>query len=153
MSAPAELIVEAEGWRAIADLETTCLRALHAAAAGLEGAREGEAVILLADDRLLQELNRRFRDKDAPTNVLAFPAPESEGYPGDVAIALETCLAEAEAKGVAPAAHAAHLSVHGYLHLHGYDHVEEEEAAAMEALETAILTGIGLHDPYAVPER
>ncbi len=153
MNAPAELVVEAEGWSEIADLELTCLRALHAAAAGLDAARDGEAVILFADDRLLRDLNKRFRGKDSPTNVLAFPAPVSEGYPGDVAIALETCLAEADAKGVAPAAHAAHLSVHGYLHLHGYDHVEEEEAAAMEALETAILTGIGLHDPYAVPER
>ena len=77
---------------------------------------------------------------------------EREGYPGDVILAYQTCAKEAQAAGISLIDHAAHLALHGVLHLNGFDHQEEDEAAAMEALETAVLTGLGIQDPYLVQE-
>lgn len=118
-----------------------------------------EVSVLLADDQRIQALNRAWRSKDQPTNVLAFPAREpGEPWPGwtepvplgDVAVALETALREAAAEGKAPTAHLAHLVVHGALHLLGHDHQSDEEAERMEALEAAILARLGVPDPYRV---
>jgi probable rRNA maturation factor len=108
---------------------------------------EGEIAVLLADDETLRALNARWRGRDAPTNVLAFPAPAGFGL-GDLALAHESVAAEARAQQKPVAAHAAHLLVHGYLHLLGYDHVGKDDAAAMEARERAILALLGVADPY-----
>jgi probable rRNA maturation factor len=115
--------------------------------------------VLLADDAAVRDLNRAWRGRDKPTNVLSFPAFEpgtpvpADGPPvplGDIAVALETVLREAEAEGKTPADHLAHLVVHGTLHLMGRDHeAGEAEAAAMEALEVAALATMGVADPYA----
>ena len=118
------------------------------------------ASLLFADDAEVHALNREWRGKDQPTNVLSFPmlaradllALAPAGPPellGDVVLALETCRREAADKGIALADHAAHLIIHGLLHLAGHDHeTGEAEAAAMEALEIKALALLGLADPY-----
>lgn len=111
-----------------------------------------ELAVVLADDAMVRDLNRRFRGKDAPTNVLSFPAADpaiADGPLGDVILARETCRREAAEQGKPLDHHLAHLVVHGVLHLVGYDHEADDEAERMEAAERAILRGLGVPDPYA----
>ena len=158
------IAVEADGWGgALPDSEALVTRAARAALAAACPALDAATIsLLLADDPMVRELNRAWRGKDAPTNVLSFPAtetkagetpePEFAGVPlelGDVALAFETCRREADAQGKSLADHVAHLTVHGVLHLLGYDHLDEAEAERMESLETRILAGLGIADPYA----
>jgi probable rRNA maturation factor len=136
-------------------------------------ARDAEVCVVLADDALLRSLNRAYRGKDAPTNVLSFPfqaapgAAESRERPGaaeprhlgpsaaepshlgDVVLAAETVRREAAGQGIPPAHHLQHLVVHGLLHLLGFDHDTEAQAEAMERLEAQILATLGVPDPYA----
>jgi probable rRNA maturation factor len=119
-----------------------------------------ELSVRLTSDCEVQALNRDYRGKDKPTNVLSFPmfAPEQiatlaesddpEILLGDIALALETCAREAAERNIPLEAHATHLIIHGVLHLLGYDHIEEDEAQAMEAIERVVLRELGLHDPY-----
>ncbi len=93
-------------------------------------------------------MNRQFRDKDKPTNVLSFASDDPRHW-GDVAIAFGVVEREARAQGKTVPAHAAHLTVHGILHLKGYDHAKAPDQTAMEAAETLILSRLGLPDPYA----
>lgn len=159
-----EVTVEAEAWQsAVTDPVGIATRAvsaaLHTAAVSLPG--PPEVSVLLADDGRVRELNRDWRGKDSPTNVLSFPAwepgtqlpPEGPLPLGDVAVALETVLREAAAEGKTPEAHLAHLVVHGTLHLLGHDHEVEDEAERMEALEVRALEALGIADPYAAPAR
>lgn len=125
-----------------------------AAALAAAGARQASLTVALADDATLRTLNQRYRGKDAPTNVLSFPTPAqagaaADGYAGDVVIAEETVLAEAADMDKPALHHLTHLVVHGVLHLMGYDHETDPEAARMEALETEILAGLAIADPYA----
>lgn len=118
------------------------------------------ASLLLTSDDEIHTLNREWRERDKPTNVLSFPMLEraelsalpEEGPPvliGDIALAYETCAREAAGKAVALENHAAHLIVHGLLHLAGHDHeLGTAEAEAMEALEVKALALIGVADPY-----
>jgi len=118
------------------------------------------ASLLFADDAEVHELNREWRGKDKPTNVLSFPMLErgellslaSDGPPemlGDIALALETCTREAADKGISLEHHATHLLIHGLLHLAGYDHeVSAEDAREMELLEIKALALLGIADPY-----
>ena len=118
------------------------------------------ASLLFSSDAEVQSLNRDWRGKDNPTNVLSFPmlardellALTPAGPPvllGDIVLACETCAGEAAEKSIPLEAHAAHLIVHGLLHLAGYDHeVSPDDAAAMEALEIKALALMGLADPY-----
>lgn len=123
-----------------------------AAAAALEE-RGGSVSVLLGDDASLSALNKEFRGKDGPTNVLSFPpAPGGEGqdgFLGDIALAAETIAAQAEFQGKRFEDHAAHLAVHGFLHLLGYDHEAAADAERMETRERAILMSLGINDPYA----
>lgn len=121
-----------------------------AAAATAQGVG-GTVSLLLGDDAAIAALNKEFRNKEGPTNVLSFlPAePAEPGFLGDIALAAETIEAEAQIQGKSFDNHAAHLVVHGFLHLLGYDHMNEADAEAMEARERAILAGIGIEDPYA----
>ena len=127
-----------------------------AAGRGLDG--DIEASIVLADDALVRELNRSYRGQDRATNVLSFghgAHPGRHGGPcllGDVILARETVLREARDQGKALDAHMSHLVVHGLLHLLGFDHEEAAQAERMEALEVAILSGLGIDDPYAAAE-
>jgi probable rRNA maturation factor len=159
-----EVTVEAEAWQsAVTDPVGIATRAVAAAlrTAALPLPSPPEVSVLLADDGRVRELNRVWRGKDRPTNVLSFPAWEP-GTPfpadgplplGDVAVALETMLREAAAEGKTPEAHLAHLVVHGTLHLLGHDHEAEDEAERMEALEVRALEALGIADPYAAPLR
>ena len=118
------------------------------------------ASLLFTDDGEVQALNREWRGKDRPTNVLSFPMLSgtelavlpAAGPPellGDIALAFETCTREAAEKGVPLADHAAHLVIHGLLHLAGHDHeTSPADAAAMEALEIKALAQMGIGNPY-----
>ncbi len=142
--------VQARAWLALLpDVEALAQRAAEAALDGSTGARG--VAILLADDGELQELNRRYRGKDAPTNVLSFPAaPSAAPHLGDLALAWGVCAREAQAQGKPLADHLQHLVVHGVLHLLGFDHEAEDEAETMEALERVVLARLGVDDPYRV---
>ena len=119
------------------------------------------ASLLFTSDAEIHALNREWRQRDKPTNVLSFPmldrddllALAAEGPPellGDVALAHETCAREAADKGIPLDHHAAHLIVHGLLHLAGHDHeISLADAEAMEALEVKALELIGIADPYS----
>ncbi|MBB3190826.1 rRNA maturation RNase YbeY [Halomonas cerina] len=114
-----------------------------------------ELTVRLVDAEESRALNRDYRDRDTPTNVLSFPfeCPSEIDLPllGDLVICHPVVLAEARDQDKTARDHYAHMVVHGTLHLLGYDHLEDDEAEAMEALERAILAGLGIADPYATP--
>jgi probable rRNA maturation factor len=159
--------VTSPGWRRLGACAAIARRAAcaaldsaegRAALARFAGARPAELAVLLAEDRTVRDLNRRYRGFDKPTNVLSFPATDEVPRPaqaplmlGDVVLALETVRREAAAQGKPAADHLAHLVVHGTLHLLGYDHERAAEARRMEALETRLLAGLGIADPYRRP--
>jgi len=142
-------------------------RAIRAAETALITAQptdftQAELSVVLADDALVHRLNRDYRGKDKPTNVLSFaltegdagPEPE-EGMPimlGDVILAYETVRHEAETQRKSFDDHLTHLVIHGVLHLLGYDHETDEDADHMERLEVKALARLGIADPYAGPE-
>jgi len=145
----------------VGDAENVCERAVRAAIAHVPAhALPGgdiEIGIALADDETVRRLNRDYRDRNKPTNVLSFaesdadmPAvPDAPAHLGELVLALETLRAEAEAQAKTAADHLAHLTVHGVLHLLDYDHERgDAEAHAMESLEIGILAGLGIADPY-----
>lgn len=150
-----ELVVEDGRWSdALPDAEGLFARAAEAAAA-VHGPVEATAEIgvRLDADEGVRALNRAWRGKDRPTNVLSFPAgggphPQESHHLGDIVLAYETVEAEAESEGKSLADHAAHLLVHGVLHLLGHHHEEENEGDAMEALEVEALGRLGIADPY-----
>lgn len=151
-------------WPSTTDWEALAVRAAGAAGhVAPELAHDHLLVsLVLADDDEVRALNRQWRAKDKPTNVLSFPMlareevlaaaanPDAPGMLGDMILAHGVCAAEAADKGIAIEAHASHLVIHGLLHLAGYDHESgEADAAAMEALETKALASLGMADPYA----
>ncbi|NGX14757.1 rRNA maturation RNase YbeY [Wenzhouxiangella sp. XN24] len=132
-------------------------RLRHWARSALAGRRtDAELSIRIVDAAESQALNRRFRGKDRPTNVLAFPAelPPDLGLPllGDLVICRDVVEAEAAEQAKPPHAHWAHMVIHGTLHLVGFDHETEEEAGKMEAAEAEILGELGWPDPYRETE-
>ncbi len=115
--------------------------------------------LCLSNDEEVHTLNRNFRGKDKPTNVLSFANIDDEDFDencrlddnielGDIIIALETMQREAKEQNISLHDHYCHLLTHGLLHLSGYDHMEDDEAAQMEGLETAILRQLNIADPY-----
>lgn len=116
---------------------------------------EAELTVRIVDEQESRALNREYRGKDAPTNVLSFPFEAPPGADsellGDLVICAAVVAREAAEQGKSLSQHWAHMVVHGVLHLLGYDHEEEAEAEQMEALEVEILAGLGLPDPYDVP--
>jgi probable rRNA maturation factor len=145
-----DVAVESERWEDPSGAEMAVRRAIAAAMPADLGA--AELSVVLTDDAAIRALNRRWRGRDAPTNVLSFPAPPAgAGTPrllGDIVIAYETTAREAQAGGKLLAHHLSHLSVHGFLHLLGYDHESDDEAETMERREREILAGLGISDPY-----
>ena len=158
---------EASPWPDALDWEA---RAAEAAAAALaltpwaglaDAAPLVEIAVRLTDDAEVHTLNRDFRGKDKPTNVLSFPqvqadlldtlsnSDDGEILLGDIVLARETCAREAAEKGISIPDHATHLIVHGTLHLVGYDHMDDASATAMEALEVKALASLGIANPYA----
>lgn len=162
-----DTVIEDPRWEDL-DLPALADRAARAVLAdrGLPGA--GLCLCLMGcGDRRIAELNTDFRGKPQPTNVLSWPSEErgaaQDGQPplpprpgtgqapeelGDIAIAWETCVAEAQAAGKPVSDHVTHLVIHGVLHLLGYDHVRNGDAELMEGIETRILEGFGIADPY-----
>ena len=155
----------AHDWDTLAD---------RAARAAIERTPQGELLtvaatieisIRLADDAEVQHLNAQYRQKDKPTNVLSFPmiqpdlldtvttnSDDGEVLLGDIVLAHGVCAREAAERGISITDHATHLIVHGTLHLLGYDHLGDDEAEAMEAIETDALASLGLSDPYLIQE-
>ena len=121
--------------------------AIRTALSGTNYKAETEISLVLADDVFVQALNKQYREKDKPTNVLSFPQDEEFSL-GDIIMALETIQKEAEDQNKKFEDHAVHLAVHGTLHLLGFDHETDDEAAEMETLEIKILNSIGLKNPY-----
>ena len=122
------------------------------AAALLPEHSEDELTIRVVDNDESQALNSDYRGKDKPTNVLSFPADLPPGVElnllGDIVICAPVVVAEAKEQSKPPVAHWAHMVVHGVLHLQGYDHIEDDQAEQMEALEIEILQRLGFTDPY-----
>ena len=160
-----------EGWPSDSEWARIADRAVRAAIAHsprgalLTAPARVEVSVKFASDEEVRALNRDYRRKDKPTNVLSFPmvqadlldavgeySDDGELLLGDIVLARGVCAAEADAKGVSIAAHAAHLVVHGTFHLLGYEHDDDVRAEEMEELERAALASLGIADPYEVRE-
>jgi probable rRNA maturation factor len=153
-----EVLVVADCWQTEPDAEAVIHRAIEAAAQFADAdVGEAELAVMLTDDSGILTLNSNWRGIDKPTNVLSFPALQAPaGAPsdaprmlGDIAIAFQTTRKEADDEHKPFDHHLSHLAVHGFLHLIGYDHENDEDAEAMEGLETEILAQLGIPDPYA----
>jgi len=119
--------------------------------------RDLEVAVRVVGTDEMQGLNKDYREQDKATNVLSFPAGDVDGLPadaplplGDIIVCAAVVRDESAAQGKSIADHWAHMLVHGTLHLIGYDHIEQNEATLMEKLETEILLGEGVADPYRV---
>ena len=158
-------------WSDTTDWEALATRAVLAAiartpqAGWVNGPVEIELAVRLTSDDEVHTLNRQYRNKDKPTNVLSFPmvqpdlldtvtqgSDDGEVLLGDIVLAHGICMREAADKGISVEDHATHLIVHGTLHLLGHDHGDDAEAEAMEGLERAALLNLGIADPYLLPE-
>ena len=151
------------------DCESIVEKAIHAVfdhtPAGQKMLADGimpEISIVLANDDLVRTLNREYRGKDKPTNVLSFALLDTEEgwqappHPGpcalgDLILAFETLKKESEEEQKPLADHFIHLVIHGTLHLLGYDHIHDDEAETMESIEIQILNGFGVKNPYSCP--
>ncbi len=157
-----DVIIEDGRWEALG-LEVLAPRAVAAVFDhfGMK-ADDWDVVVLAANDARISVLNGDFRGKAQATNVLSWPSaergalvegavpdlPTGDDALGDLALAFETCLAEAAAGGISAEAHVTHLIVHATLHLLGYDHIRDGDGDLMEATEIAILGELGIADPY-----
>ena len=155
-----DIMVDSPLWKSQRGVKAVLQRAIGEAAA-MAATSGGELAIVLTDDSAIRALNRDWRGKDQPTNVLSFPAHnnlpasrragERRGRVrllGDIVIAYETMAREALAEHRPFRHHLAHLAVHGFLHLVGHDHAADAEADAMEALEIAVLARLHVPNPY-----
>src|SRR5580704_15935918 len=172
-----DIMVDSPLWKTQRGVKAVLQRAIGEAAA-MAATSGGELAIVLTDDSAIRTLNRVWRGKDQPTNVLSFPtnapphslprkpgrlgvggaasgrAGEPQGRVrllGDIVIAYETMAREAMAEGRPFQHHLAHLAVHGFLHLVGHDHAQDAQADAMEALEIAVLARLDVPNPYLTP--
>ena len=150
-----DVVIESARWQKAPRAARVVRRAIGAAAPAR--ARNAELSVILTSDRAIRTLNRRWRGRDKPTNVLSFPAPApARGAPrhlGDIVLSYETVAREARAEGKRLDHHIAHLALHGFLHLLGYDHESHGQAETMERRERRILARLGVPDPYAARER
>jgi probable rRNA maturation factor len=138
-------------WRKVRGLSARLTDAATRALKAGKAPRDASLTILLTSDADVKTLNRDFRGKSKPTNVLSFPALPAgdDGYLGDVALAYGVTEKEARAGGKRLIDHTTHLVIHGVLHLLGFDHVTPRKANVMEPMETKILAQLGIADPYA----
>ena len=151
-----DILVKKSAWNRIANIRDDIHMAVTAAlvATGKEGNEPVSVAVLLTGDDEIREFNKRFRQVDKPTNVLAFPAPEElvdmgeMRALGDVVLAYDTTSREAAGQAIDLSDHLTHLVIHGMLHLLGYDHLSDDEAEAMEALESRIMSALGRPDPH-----
>jgi probable rRNA maturation factor len=146
VSVSIEIQTRAYQWKTLLRPHNKTVRAACEAALAARKIKKGELTVVLADDAFLRELNKNYRGKDKPTNVLSF---EGEGeYLGDIVLALETIKREAKEQNKRFKDHTTHLLVHGVLHLLGHDHHRKKDAGAMEELEIKILKKLGISNPY-----
>ena len=146
-----DVAVQFEDWTdALPDAEALASRAITEAIAVLKDPKLGELSLALVSDGEIQALNRDYRHKDKPTNVLSFPDNGPAPLLGDIVLALETITREAAEKSILLADHFSHLIIHGFLHLQGYDHQSEAEAAEMERLEISALAALNIDNPYEI---
>jgi len=143
-----DIAIQSKGWP---DCESLITAAVAAVTTQLDQPREGELSVVLSDDAQIQALNRDYRKKDKPTNVLSFP--QSGLLLGDIILARETLAREAAEKSIGFEAHLTHLVMHGWLHLQGFDHQTEVTAAEMESIEIAALAMLGIDNPYQVSDE
>jgi probable rRNA maturation factor len=143
-------VIAAKVWQR--QVRNVAALARKAAMAAVEGSRKkvgnADLAVVFTTDAAVRKLNAVYRGQDKPTNVLSFPAGEP-GLLGDVVLAYGVVAKEARLDAKPLKNHILHLVVHGVLHLLGYDHGQASDAKAMEALETKILAGMGVPDPYA----
>jgi probable rRNA maturation factor len=144
-----DLQIDDPHWRKARGLTARLRRSAELALKRGGAASSSSITILLTDDARVKNLNRDFRGRNEPTNVLSFPARRVEGkYLGDIALAYGITAAEARAAGKRLSDHAMHLTVHGVLHLLGHDHETKRTAGIMEPLEVKILGELGIKNPY-----
>ncbi|MGO9023177.1 MAG: rRNA maturation RNase YbeY [Beijerinckiaceae bacterium] len=148
-----EVAIECAQWKNIAGLRDIIERALRQTlvATDVRLSMGAEVSFLLCDDDFIADLNRKWRNRDTPTNVLSFPTGGELAVTcilGDIVIAFGTTGREAAAECKSFKDHFTHLVVHGFLHLLGYDHGTDAEADEMEALEREVLASLGIDDPY-----
>jgi probable rRNA maturation factor len=154
---PVDVVIqlEAEDWRAQWPRHRSDIGKLMVVGCPLvrfpKGKPEGVMAIVLADDKRLKGLNRQFRGKNKPTNVLSFP-DDDEPF-GGIALAFETIQREAKEQKKPFVNHAKHMILHGFLHLLGFDHQSDREARLMERLETAILAELAIPNPYEFKDK
>jgi len=149
-----DIAVKDSAWGdVLEDPEQLSLKALGAALSVLETPKYGELSIALIDDQAMQALNSQHRGKNNPTNTLSFPSIGPAPMLGDIVIARETVLREAEALGIDPLDHLVHLLVHSFLHLQGYDHDNDTDADIMETIEITALASLGIDNPYQIKEH
>ena len=150
------VVIERGAWESADDVHGLCKAAVAAAAAEVQPTAPFAINVLLSDNDRLRELNARYRNKNVPTNVLAFPCgddplPSPARGPcviGDIALAFQTLATEAGQQDKTIPDHLSHLVVHGTLHLLGYDHHTDNEATIMEEIERRALNRLGIADPY-----
>ncbi len=146
------LSIEDKRWNEIADLQKLCEQAVATAMANINIRPFAELSLAFIDDAKMQALNKQYRKKDKPTNVLSFPATPIDGFMpllGDIVLAYETIQAEAQAAHISCEDHLTHLVIHGFYHLQGYDHETPQDAKIMEALEIKTLHHLDISNPYA----
>ncbi|MCA1956286.1 rRNA maturation RNase YbeY [Zymomonas sp.] len=156
-----DLWPEQSNWEALA--QTACQQAVSVSASDFLLAKdyETEISVCFSDNDTVHALNKTWRDKDRPTNVLSFPMMEAEELAkiknragsecllGDIILAFDVAKKEALEKGISLENHVTHLITHGTLHLLGYDHILDNEAEIMEDLERKALAQLDIPDPYS----
>ncbi len=147
-------------WNALADKAVTAATKVSSHGWLADAPFTASVSISLSTNEEVRRLNAQWRDKDKPTNVLSCPLLESDDFDslsntddgevliGDMILAKDVCMSEAQEKGVSIQDYVTHLVVHGTLHLLGYDHIDEAEGDHMEELEAKALASLGLANPY-----
>jgi probable rRNA maturation factor len=150
-----DVLRQSPQWKAVPGAAALARKAAKRAVrmAGIPVLDGAEIAVCLADDARIRALNKDWRGKDAPTNVLSFPGAPAERisrapFLGDIILAFETTAREAADETKALEHHLSHLIVHGVLHLLGYDHMTPGDAERMEHLERIILASLAIPDPY-----
>lgn len=162
MRVRSDILIEDPRWVATVDLQPLVNSVIDATLGALNAEKGGpaEVSLLFADDARISVVKGAWLGKNAPTNVLSFPSAEGGQQSGsertllgDMILSFDTICREAQDEGKSFEAHLAHMIAHGFLHLMGYDHINDEEADVMEALESQVLIALGMPDPWSTDDR